>query len=583
MKIITLAVVCSGVALAQVVYNPFTKKLDFSGSGSGLAAAFDSLVTTSFSATPTYTAASATKVAAFKITLTGNVTSSTLSGSANGQYIAHEVCQDGTGGRSHAWPANYIGGMTISATRNSAASTCYRQLFFNDGTNVRAVSADGGNELTAGVSGGLQITGTNTIDYVSSIIPDKVNDQTLTNLWFFDPGRLDMATGDTCANPSSGRARLCVDGANANRFRVIDSTGADLLSGSPIFVSTSSATVANTVTETTLVGSGVGSATLAANSLIAGRGIRVRADGYIGTHSTAGTVRIRVKYGSTTVLDTGAQTMTNSLSNRRWSVDALIMTRTTGASGTVIGQGAFEYNTAATTAGAIDMVATATTTIDTTASQAISMTIEWGTANAANTITCTNFGIWYAGLASGTASSITTTQRQYFPTGGTTSATNPVGPGWMSDSSGSIVTLATTGTTPRINIFQFPDNDTGTTYIYLETVVPQGGGSTLGFEIYHANASTTASTTAEFDIGYVCIADNEEYFGPSFATLGSATITGSATLNRTLKGTLSATSLTGCSPGELIRLKIERDETASTGTTTYQVSGVTLNWAVTLP
>lgn len=72
-----------------------------------------------FVATPVF---DATAVSNFKITLTGNVTSSTLVNAALGQSITFIIAQDGTGGRSFAWPSNVRGGMAIG-TGPSEVST----------------------------------------------------------------------------------------------------------------------------------------------------------------------------------------------------------------------------------------------------------------------------------------------------------------------------------------------------------------------------------------------------------------------------------------------------------------------------
>lgn len=71
-----------------------------------------------------------------KITLAGNVSSSTLSNAGAGQRINFIVCQDASGGHSFTWPANVKGGMTIG----SAASKCSSQDFIFDGTNAYALS-----------------------------------------------------------------------------------------------------------------------------------------------------------------------------------------------------------------------------------------------------------------------------------------------------------------------------------------------------------------------------------------------------------------------------------------------------------
>lgn len=110
--------------------------------------------TTAYSATPTFTVSTSTPQGFF-ITLTGNVTSSTLStGSATtGQEIWFNVCQDGTGGRTFVWPTNVLGAGTISST----LSVCSRQLFRWDGSNAVAASpmyTSGGDVRATSVSTG---------------------------------------------------------------------------------------------------------------------------------------------------------------------------------------------------------------------------------------------------------------------------------------------------------------------------------------------------------------------------------------------------------------------------------------------
>ncbi len=86
-----------------------------------------------FSATPTFDARLGNTQ---KITLTGNVTSSTLSNAMTGQQINFLICQDATGSRTFAWPSIVKGGMTIGST----ASKCTAQTFIFDGTNAYALS-----------------------------------------------------------------------------------------------------------------------------------------------------------------------------------------------------------------------------------------------------------------------------------------------------------------------------------------------------------------------------------------------------------------------------------------------------------
>jgi hypothetical protein len=85
--------------------------------------------TVTFSATPTFNAGVCN---GWKITLTANVTSSTLSGALVGEPLFFEVCQDATGGRSFVPPTNVIQWTSIS----TAANTCTLQIYWYDGTNA---------------------------------------------------------------------------------------------------------------------------------------------------------------------------------------------------------------------------------------------------------------------------------------------------------------------------------------------------------------------------------------------------------------------------------------------------------------
>jgi predicted aconitase with swiveling domain len=101
-----------------------------------------------FNATPTFAAATNS---IFTMTLTGNVTASTITGSSSGQIIEFSLCQDGTGGRTFAWPASFLRPPTIA----SGANACTDASFFYDGTNWRDFGATGDTlaPTTAGISG----------------------------------------------------------------------------------------------------------------------------------------------------------------------------------------------------------------------------------------------------------------------------------------------------------------------------------------------------------------------------------------------------------------------------------------------
>jgi hypothetical protein len=96
---------------------------------------YASVNTVTFSATPTFDVSLGQH---HTITLTGNVTSSTLSNLVAGEVVSFQICQDATGSRTFAWPSAVKGGMTIGTT----ASKCNVQNFVSyDGTNLYALSS----------------------------------------------------------------------------------------------------------------------------------------------------------------------------------------------------------------------------------------------------------------------------------------------------------------------------------------------------------------------------------------------------------------------------------------------------------
>lgn len=161
-----------------------------------------------------------------------------------------------------------------------------------------------------------------------------------------------------------------------------------------LFTQTANANFSGTASETTLVGTGAGSATLAANYLAAGKTIRLRAWGYYSTKgAAAGLITFRFKLGTTVVVASAAVALTNGETNVFWRAECELSCRSVGATGTVFGQGWFSLSQAGAIVTFPFGPSTGTATIDTTATQAVSLTAQFGTADASNGITCTNLSI----------------------------------------------------------------------------------------------------------------------------------------------------------------------------------------------
>lgn len=136
-----------------------------------------------------------------------------------------------------------------------------------------------------------------------------------------------------------------------------------------------SAAISNTVTQTAFDKS----VSLAANTLKPGSRIRVRGQVIATSTNSTDTLDLTLRLGTTDLIATGAVDVGN---NDIGYIDAELVVRTIGASGTVVG-------VAHTALGAPGTVtakpkALASTTIDTTAAQSVNITATWSVASASN-------------------------------------------------------------------------------------------------------------------------------------------------------------------------------------------------------
>jgi hypothetical protein len=198
---------CPGGAPAGSVCVGGTYYGDGSGlTGVGGSGAGSVLTTVTFSATPTY-AVSTSAVQVFKITLTGNISSATLSTTlaTTGQVIAWEYCQDGTGGRTVAWPANVFGFGAVDTT----ASACSKQGFLWDGTNAIALGGMVSDAATPGIvtSAGLLALPTAPDTLVGRASTDTLTNKTISGASnTLTVREADLSTSDvTTANVSTSK------------------------------------------------------------------------------------------------------------------------------------------------------------------------------------------------------------------------------------------------------------------------------------------------------------------------------------------------------------------------------------------
>jgi hypothetical protein len=197
-----------------------------------------------------------------------------------------------------------------------------------------------------------------------------------------------LDTGAVGVNNTNPPATFTVGGATTalNSSMQWSSGTTPLAVPGVIFTQTATATVSNTATETTLVSTGVGTVTLPANFLVAGRTIRVTVGGqYADANATGHSTTIRLKVGGTT-FESGLSTA--SVASHDWSATAIFTCRTTGSSGTGIGvvygggSNVFGFPPVFISAGSI--------TINTTGTLAIDATAQWSGTNVGESISATN-------------------------------------------------------------------------------------------------------------------------------------------------------------------------------------------------
>ena len=169
-------------------------------------------------------------------------------------------------------------------------------------------------------------------------------------------------------------------------------TSMPVLNG-PAPITASSSAISNTVTETVFSN---GTYNVAANTLTAGRTFRVQAWGQMGSTTTGPQVNLRLRWGAN-----GAPVNTDpllidlqgtegiSVTAKGWFATFVATCRTTGASGTVDGNGMGVIPNSV----ALNDAQVATTTVDTTAAKTLALFVKFGAAAVADTITLEGFTV----------------------------------------------------------------------------------------------------------------------------------------------------------------------------------------------
>lgn len=177
-------------------------------------------------------------------------------------------------------------------------------------------------------------------------------------------------------------------------YRLKESTLNPLPTNRGLFSQTgTSVTVSGTTTESSIIGGGVGTLSVPANGFQVGDSFRAVLGGVVNI-ANGQTIRIRVKTDSIVLLDSGVQTLINNVTDAIWSlnIDFTIRQLGTSTNASIVSLGSFHYTK--TNNGTVEGFAFNTinnTDFDTTVSNELDITVEWGSTSALNNIYSDSF------------------------------------------------------------------------------------------------------------------------------------------------------------------------------------------------
>jgi hypothetical protein len=155
-----------------------------------------------------------------------------------------------------------------------------------------------------------------------------------------------------------------------------------------LFAQTGNSTIITGITESTLINGGVGTLTIPANGFQVGDSFRAIFGGVMNAANNQ-TIRIRVKAGAITLLDSGVQNLGSSVINDIWSLNIDFTIRQIGLPGvaSIVSLGSFHYtktNNASVQGFGFNVVNN--TTFNTTINNTLDVTVQWGSNNIGNNI-----------------------------------------------------------------------------------------------------------------------------------------------------------------------------------------------------
>lgn len=146
--------------------------------------------------------------------------------------------------------------------------------------------------------------------------------------------------------------------------------------------------VSGTNVETSIINGGVGTLSVPANGFQIGDSFKADLSGVMNAANNQ-TIRIKVKSGGVILLDSGVQSLTNSIINDIWTLNIEFTVRQLGGAGvaSIASFGRFTYTkTSNASSQSFGMNTINNTTFDTTIGNTLDVTVQWGSNNAGNNI-----------------------------------------------------------------------------------------------------------------------------------------------------------------------------------------------------
>lgn len=274
-------------------------------------------------------------------------------------------------------------------TSQNVAGSSYKATIQQIADTITGVTGSSGTSGTNGTSGS---SGSSGISGLGLFLP--LSGGTVTGETIVQSG-LTANTLNISSTPST-------DTSFSVEYLTRDSSSGDVkmkTAAGPInyglFSQTGDSTVISaTTSELTLIDGGIGSLTVPANGFNVGDSFRVVMGGMMSS-ANGETLTLRVKSGSVIFVDSGPQSLP-TVNNDVWVLNVNFTIRSIGGTGvaSIVTLGTFSYTkTAGGTQEGFSFNTVNNTTFDTTISNTLDITAEWGSTNASNSISSDFFNL----------------------------------------------------------------------------------------------------------------------------------------------------------------------------------------------